>query len=179
VGTVGKTVVGWGRGLKFGGTDEATIRKNVKILRYLDHLNRLIGRKLLMFIRFVRQNCLDGTSAREGFFCAAYELRSNPLLDRNSKARLEELLAWFRANLKIPKRFSKSKSKGHNRREFTTGLSWFRDDATNMVEKAFEMVALLAEHGYPTDVLRTDRVGYVIYEDGEQVVAEPFFDTPT
>ncbi len=131
-----------------------------------------------MFIRFVRPNCLKGTLAREGFFCAAYELRHDPLLDAASKAHLEELLAWFRVNLKIPKRFSKSKSKGHCRREFTAGLSWFRDDATRMVEKAFEMVALLGEHGYPIEVIHTDRVGYITYEDAEQVVAEPFGDTP-
>jgi hypothetical protein len=27
--------------------------------------------------------------------------------------------------------------------------------------------------------LRTERVGYVVYEDEAQVVAEPFRDTPT
>ncbi len=132
-----------------------------------------------MFIRFVRQNRLGGSSAREGFLCAAYELRNDPLLNENSKAQLEELLEWFQVNLKIPKRFSKSKSKCYNRREFTAGLSWFRDDASKMLEKAFEMAALLCEHGYLIDVLRTDRVGYIVYDDNEQVVAEPFSDTQT
>ena len=132
-----------------------------------------------MFIRFVRPNHLRGISAREGFFCSAYHLRNNPRLDRNTSERLEEFLAWFRTNLKIPKRFSKSKSKGHYRREHTAGLSWFRDSSTGMLEKAFELVTFLEENGYPTEILRTDCVGYIVYEDEWQVVAEPFLDTPT
>ena len=131
-----------------------------------------------MFIRFVWPNIIDGTSAREGFFCAAYSLRDDQQLDTNVKDRCEDLLAWFRANLKTPPKFSRSKSKGHYRRQVTLGLSWFRDDATQMVEKAFEMVAFLGENGYPIEVLRTSRVGYIIYEDAAQVVAEPFWDTP-
>jgi hypothetical protein len=36
------------------------------------------------------------------------------------------------------------------------------------------MVALLELHGIRTKMLRTRRVGYVVYEDEFQVCAEPF-----
>ncbi|WP_238991678.1 hypothetical protein [Gemmobacter caeruleus] len=131
-----------------------------------------------MFIRFVRPNRLIGSRAREGFFCAAYELRADRLLDPYSAERLEEALSWFRANLSVPKKFSRSAVKSHRNLEFTAGLSWFKEDATDVISRAFDLVALLDEHGYPTEIIRSDRVGYVMYEDNHQVVAEPFMDTP-
>ena len=47
-----------------------------------------------------------------------------------------------------------------------------------MLDKAFDLTALLTDHGYHVEVLRTGRVGYILYEDAHQVVAEPFGDTP-
>lgn len=132
-----------------------------------------------MYIRFVRPNRFPGLAAREGFLCAAYELRYARALDAVASAQLEEFLAWFRTNLTIPKRFNRTRSKGHKQREMTAGLSWFREDATEMVEKSFELIAFLNQNGYLIDVLHTARVGYIIYEDKHQVVAEPFSDTPT
>ena len=39
------------------------------------------------------------------------------------------------------------------------------------------LVAILQNHGIPVRMLKADRVGYVVYEDEYQVVAEPFADT--
>jgi hypothetical protein len=39
------------------------------------------------------------------------------------------------------------------------------------------MVAILQNHGIPVRMLKADRIGYVVYEDEYQVVAEPFADT--
>jgi hypothetical protein len=36
---------------------------------------------------------------------------------------------------------------------------------------------LLQENGYPIEIIRAERVGYIVYEDEQQVVAEPFSDT--
>lgn len=131
-----------------------------------------------MFLRFVRPNRVAGTSAREGFFCSAYDLRDDPLLDRHASDRLEALLSWFKGHLKIPRTYSRSRSKGRRAAEFTPGLCWFKADAGEAIAKSFELVALLVDHGYPVEIIRTDRVGYILYEDDHQVVAEPFSDTP-
>ena len=36
------------------------------------------------------------------------------------------------------------------------------------------MVTILEDHGVSVQMLKTERVGYVVYEDAYQVVAEPF-----
>ena len=40
-----------------------------------------------------------------------------------------------------------------------------------------EIKRILEANGHVVHVLREDRVGYVVYEDKAQVVAEPFADT--
>lgn len=47
-----------------------------------------------------------------------------------------------------------------------------------MTEKSFELVAFVSEQGDPIEIPRAERVGYTVYEDTWQVVAEPFSDTP-
>ena len=116
-------------------------------------------------------------AAREGFFCAAYELRKSAALDQHSSERLETLLAWFRQHLAIPNKFNKSKSKGAYRRD-TKGLSWFKPNAEDALVKSFELISLLEENGYSVEILRSERIGYIVYEDENQIIAEPFTDTP-
>ncbi|WP_282610184.1 hypothetical protein [Pelagibius sp. Alg239-R121] len=130
-----------------------------------------------MFLRFVRSKTVDGLAAREGFFCAAYELRENATLDRHSLERLETLLAWFRKHLTIPNKFNKSTSKGAYRRD-AKGLSWFKPNAKDALAKSFELISLLEENGCRIEMLKSKRIGYIVYEDESQVVAEPFSDTP-
>lgn len=131
-----------------------------------------------MFIRFVRTSAVSGMSAREGFFCAAYEMRANPETPDYALDHLEDLLTWFRENLAVPDRFTKSKSTRADEGD-TRGLSWFKHDAGQVLDKSRELIALLELQGYVIETLRSDRVGYVIYEDAHQVVAEPFAETPT
>lgn len=132
-----------------------------------------------MFLRFVRQAEVEGTAARAGFLNAAYELQTQEGIDEATLARLNRLIGWFRKNLAVPPKFNRSNSKGDFRRQHTAGLSWFKASAEDHLSKAFELVALLSENGYPMTVLKTARPGFVIYEDDFQVVAEPFADTKT
>lgn len=116
--------------------------------------------------------------ARSGFFTAAYALRDqNP--DPLTALRLESHLTWFRKNLAVPAKFTRSKSKGAWRVDDTKGLSWFKDTATEMLAHAHDLSALLDENGHPIEILHSDRIGYIVYEDLHQVIAEPFSDTPT
>ncbi|MDO6591351.1 hypothetical protein DS901_00880 [Loktanella sp. D2R18] len=130
-----------------------------------------------MYIRFVRQNIVDGIAAREGFFCAAYELRDTVGVDQHTFTYLNTLLGWFYHNLQTPDRFNRSTSKGNYRRN-AMGLSWFKPDAKDMIAKAFELVALLEENGHRIEIIKSHRIGYIVFEDQHQVVAEPFADTP-
>jgi len=118
-------------------------------------------------------------AAREGFFTAAYELRRRPDLDRHIAARLEVLLAWFRENLDKPDKFTRSTAKGSGRTDETKSLSWFKPTTTAALARSRDLIALLGDEGFPIETLRSDRIGYVLYEDASQIVAEPFADTPT
>jgi hypothetical protein len=42
-----------------------------------------------------------------------------------------------------------------------------------------QIAAILERHGHPVTLLSEARVGYLIWEDEFQVVAEPFTDTQT
>lgn len=135
----------------------------------------LLSKKVVyVYLRFVRQTSMPGARSREGFFVAAYELSRNTNLDETTYNHVTELLVWFGGNLAAPKKFSRTTSKGHYRRMDTPGLSWFKPSAQLHVKKAFELKALLDEHGHAIEVLKARRPGYVVFEDRHQIVAEPF-----
>jgi hypothetical protein len=41
------------------------------------------------------------------------------------------------------------------------------------------LARVLEGYGHPVSLLREERVGYIVYEDEFQVIAEPFSDTKT
>ena len=132
----------------------------------------------MKYIRIVYSEPIRDVGFRAGFLQAVYSLRESKEVSDTLYVQLSELIEWFKANLEIPEKFNRTSSKGAYRRN-TSGLSWFKRDAREHVGKAFEARQLLLESGFETDVLRTDRVGYIVYEDAHQVVAEPFSETPT
>lgn len=42
----------------------------------------------------------------------------------------------------------------------------------------YQFAAILEANGIGVEVLRTNRPGYIAYEDAYQVTAEPYADTP-
>ena len=132
----------------------------------------------LMFIRFVteRRNPVDG--AREGFLQAAYLVVRDAGTPSVDLALVGSLLDWFADNLEEPDRLNRSRSKKGSDRPLR-GISWFKPTAVEHISKAFDLISVLKEQGYQISMLRTERPGFVVYEDKFQVVAEPFADTPT
>jgi hypothetical protein len=51
---------------------------------------------------------------------------------------------------------------------------WFKDTAKDHLAHIRDLVAILRSHRIAVQMLKTDRVGYVVYEDEYQIVAEPF-----
>ena len=91
---------------------------------------------------------------------------------------MTDVLRWFDENLVTPDRFNRSRSKGFYRR-MTRGIAWFRDSATDCLSRMHRLKLILEKYGQPVTMLTETRVGYVVYEDELQVVAEPFSDTQT
>ena len=123
-----------------------------------------------MFVRFVIVRRHRNTGVQTGIFEGVKRLPRIGHLPDWDEVRLSELMDWFRENLPFPKRVARSRRpNGHH-----AAVSWFKSSATEHIQKARELAAVLEAHDIRTDMITTSRPGYVVYEDEYQVVAEPF-----
>lgn len=127
----------------------------------------------MAFVRFVIRNLDCDSGRRQGLFQALGDLHERGKLSPEEQRTYDETYEWFRKNLRKPRRFTRS-SKPHAKK---VALSWFRDTATEHVRRMHDLAEILEAHGIPTEMLRTNRPGYIVYEDRHQVAAEPFGDT--
>ena len=132
----------------------------------------------MRYIRFVLARRHPDSGVEEGTFRLAYELRDSPYVQASDRDLLAATLAWFNKNLETPARFNRTTSKGFYRRN-TQGIAWFKDSATAHLARMHQLNAILEQYGHSVVMLTESRVGYVIYDDDFQVVAEPFSDTQT
>ena len=79
---------------------------------------------------------------------------------------LRELRSWFNENLEKPTSFGRDRLR--------LGICWFKTSATEHISRIWEMVQILERNGIYVKKIRTDKPGYVTYEDDWQLVAEPF-----
>ena len=130
------------------------------------------------FIRFVQARRHPEAGVEDGLFSLAYELRDSPQIAAKDRTTLADALTWFAQHLETPSRFNRTKSKGYYRRN-TRGIAWFKDSATEHLARMHEIRRVLEQHGHVVEMISEARVGYVVYEDAFQVIAEPFSDTRT
>lgn len=131
----------------------------------------------MAFLRFILSEFDPDSGVPAGLFQCAYELAHSPDVLASDRGALRTQLAWFESNLPTPERFNRSSSKGFYRRR-TKGIAWFRDTAIEHLARMHELKRIVEAAGHPVRLISTDRVGYVVYEDEHQVIAEPFADTP-
>jgi hypothetical protein len=129
----------------------------------------------VMYIRFIVNSIDEDSGRRQGLFQASGTLRDAGLLSKHEEEQLAALHTWFNKELKEPESFSRSR-KRHAKK---VALSWFKDTATLYIARMHEYAAILKAHGVGIEVIRTERPGYVVYEDEFQIVAEPFAETDT
>ena len=132
-----------------------------------------VRRLAVGYVRFVIQ-CSDSDSGRrQGVFQALSDLERRATLLPAEQQAYDETYDWFRKNLKKPRSFTRS-SKPHAKR---VAISWFKDSATEHIRRMRLLAGILDAHGVATEMLSTDRPGYVVYEDAHQIAPEPFKDT--
>jgi hypothetical protein len=130
-------------------------------------------------VRFVVPARIDPDSrAALGLVQVAYELAADDDTDTERRGRLHVILEWIEQHMPEPTRFNKSTSKGWYRRA-PRGISWLRSSARPHLTKLRELAALVEVSGLEVREICESRVGYRVYEDDVQVVAEPFGDTRT
>lgn len=118
------------------------------------------------YIRFIIGRKDDESHVELGIFQAvARALEWHDIIGSDA-AHLGELREWFNTNLEKPTSFGRDKLR--------LGICWFKTHATEHVSRIWEMVQILERNGIYVQKIKTEKPGYVVYEDEWQLVAEPF-----
>ena len=127
-----------------------------------------------MYLRFVVAKIDEDSGRALGVFHAMWDLRDAGNLHAYEEDRHDLVRWWFSANLHRPTRFTAAKAPYFRKKN--RALSWFKDTAFDHIAQIWELVAILEDHSVHVRTLKAKRVGYVVYEDEYQIVAEPFAD---
>jgi hypothetical protein len=130
------------------------------------------------FLRFAGTILVAHSSVEIGLFQIADLVEKNPGTNQDYKQVIRQQLDWFLKRLPVPERFNLTRSKGYYRRN-SKGICWFNETASECLARMYILKGIAEEYGYFINVVREDRIGYIIYEDEFQAVAEPFSDTRT
>ena len=125
---------------------------------------------LFMFIRFVSGEIDEDSRVSAGLFCAASELRWSDGLPDYEFDALEELRIWFNDHLESPFDYLRRPDR------YRPAISWFKSTAREHLARAWELVAILERNDVLIWTIRSQRTGYVYYEDEVQVFARPYDD---
>ena len=123
-----------------------------------------------MFLRFVISERHTRSDREMGIFSALYDLEDRGELREGEVEWFRESERWLNKNLRRPSRLAWSARPNAPER----ALSWFRDTAIEHVSRVRSLCELLEHKGIAVTELRTEKPGYVVYEDEYQVVAMPF-----
>ena len=126
------------------------------------------------YLRFVVADIHEDSAKELGVFHAVRRLREEGKLHQHEEELHDVARKWFNENLEKPTRFTASKPPFY--RKPNKAISWFKDGAKDHLAHIRDLVAILENHGISVRMLKTARVGYVVYEDEYQIVAEPFAD---
>jgi hypothetical protein len=124
------------------------------------------------YLRFVVPDIHESSGKELGVFHAVLDLREAGKLDEHEEKLHDLTRQWFNENLEKPTRFTASKAPFY--RKPNKAISWFKVSAEEHLAHIRDLVAILKNHGIAVRMLKTGRVGYVVYEDEYQIVAEPF-----
>jgi len=118
------------------------------------------------YVRFVIGRKDADSDVERGIVQAAAQTLECQNITGADADELKELRAWFNENLEKPTSFGRDRLR--------LGICWFKTDASDHINRIWEMVSILERNGIYVKKIRTDKPGYVIYEDEWQLVAEPF-----
>lgn len=118
------------------------------------------------FVRFVIDRKDEDSHVAQGIFQAAARALEWQNIKGSDADRLNELRGWFSENLEKPNSFGRNKLR--------LGICWFKASSTEHISRIYEMVQVLERNGIGVKKIKTDKPGYVVYEDEWQLVAEPF-----
>jgi len=102
-----------------------------------------------------------------GVFAANWHLLYADRFSPEDKELFLETEKWFREKLPVPPFYDKDNPEKNNPQKATT---WFKTEAIDKYEEQIlVLTGLLEKHDVDYDVVYTDFVGEIIYEDDDQV----------
>ncbi len=128
-----------------------------------------------MYLRFAIREIDEDSHRQLGVFHAARNLVESGNLLLSEEESLLEIRDGFNQHLDKPTRFTKSKPPFRGKPP--RAIAWFKETAVLHIQKIREMARILESYRIAVDVFKAERVGYVVYEDEYQIVAEPLSDT--
>jgi hypothetical protein len=129
----------------------------------LERHNQLEKRE---FIRFVVGRKDEDSHVEQGIFQAVARAIEWETITGRDADDLDSLRRWFGENLEKPTSFGRGK--------LSLGVSWFKLGASEHIARIWRMVRILERHGIYVRKIKTEKPGYLVYEDDWQVVSEPF-----
>lgn len=118
------------------------------------------------YIRFAIDLKDEDSNVGLGIFQAAALAIERRTVTGADADELDEVRTWFSENLAKPHAFGRDSQ--HR------GICWFKSGADEQISRIWGMVRILERNGVFVKKIRTDRPGYLVYEDEWQIVAEPF-----
>ena len=111
-------------------------------------------------VRYVVHQRVGEERRQVGLFAAAYSLRNDGDMAGHDYQRLEELLAWFEAELPTPPR-----------QLIPDGAVFWYWEAGRFSQRMWELARLLGEYGYTAELVTASFVGRIVHQDEYQVAA--------
>ena len=113
-----------------------------------------------IYLRFAVGRIEPATGRERGIFRGAGDLEDSERISALERGRLRRMLRWFNRNLEIPKVTSNA-------------IFWFKSDATDCIDRIWELVRLLDAHDTLVWMMRCQDPGQIVYDDEFQVAAVP------
>ena len=125
-----------------------------------------------MYVRLCVTEKDDVSGIGMGLFTALGILNDKGALLEYEMELYQSTLKWFAKNLAVPRVLAGSNY--HNR---PRAVSWFKDNATEHINRMRQLAHILESHDIAVTQFATVRPGKVEYEDEYQIAAIPFRDT--
>jgi hypothetical protein len=123
-----------------------------------------------MFVRFITTRQHPATGVQMGIFQTELLMPPYGRVAEWDEARLKAIKDWFNEHLEKPERVARSRRPNGAH----AAVGWFKASAVEHIARARDLASLLESYGISTQMVTTDRPGYVVYEDEFQIAAEPF-----
>lgn len=109
------------------------------------------------------------TKKPAGLFALCWRRIRDGIFSAEDEALFREMDAWFRANLPIPPFYDENEQKYLDKGE-ALPVTWFKTDCPAKFKQKIDfIVSLLDKYQVPYDVVYSNYVGRIIYEDNYQI----------